>query len=131
MRFRKTLGFLILATALTFALSAWARQKSVGPSSAEPRPNAVRPYVACAAAALAPPGAQQKIVAPTLRSARADVAASLPRHGGIKPPLRYAALKDSATTPGASTAHSTANRPRATSNFVGEVGIEDGYERPD
>jgi len=102
MRFRKTLGFLILATALTFALSAWARQKSVGPSSAGPRPNAVRPYVACAAAALAPPGAQQKIVAPTLRSARADVAASLPRHGGVPielgqvpPPLRRADLKAS------------------------------------
>ena len=55
MRFRKTLTFLILATGLVFALSAWA---------------------------------QPKTVAPTLRSARADVAASLPRHGGVKPPLR-------------------------------------------
>ena len=33
-------------------------------------------------------GAQQKIVAPGLSPARADVAASLPRHGGVKPPLR-------------------------------------------
>ena len=48
--------------------------------------------------------AQQKIVAPTLRSARADVAASLPRHGGVKPPLRHADLKVSATTPGTSPA---------------------------
>ncbi len=32
--------------------------------------------------------AQPKTVAPALRSARADVAASLPRHGGVKPPLR-------------------------------------------
>ena len=71
MRFRKTLTFLILATGLVFALSAWA---------------------------------QQKIVAPTLRSARADVAASLPRHGGVKPPLRHADLKVSATTPGISPA---------------------------
>jgi tetratricopeptide (TPR) repeat protein len=45
-----------------------------------------------------PAWARQKPVAPTFRSARADVAASLPRHGGVKPPLRYAALKDGATT---------------------------------
>ncbi len=44
MRFRKTLTFLILATALVFALPAWAQQKCVGPSGAGPRPNAVRPY---------------------------------------------------------------------------------------
>jgi len=70
MRFHKTLTFLILAMGLVFALSAWA---------------------------------QPKIVEPTLRacpdlaegSARADVAASLPRHGGVPigsgqvpPPLR-------------------------------------------
>jgi hypothetical protein len=65
MRFPKTLTFFILATALAFALPAWA---------------------------------QQKIVAPTLRSARADVASSLPRHGGVKPPLRHADLKVSAAT---------------------------------
>jgi hypothetical protein len=45
-----------------------------------------------------PARAQQKSVAPTLRSAHAYVAASLPRHGGVKPPLRYAALKGGATT---------------------------------
>jgi biotin carboxyl carrier protein len=61
MRFRKTLIFLTLATALVIALPAWAQQKSVGPSGAGPRPNAVRPYVACAAAMPAlPPRAQQK-----------------------------------------------------------------------
>ena len=98
MRFRKTLTFLMLVTALVFALPAWAEQKSVGASGAGPRPNAVRPYVACAAAVLTPPGVSQKFVAPTFRSARADVAASLPRHGGVKPPLRYAALKGGATT---------------------------------
>ena len=42
--------------------------------------------------------AQRKNVAPTLRSANAYVAASLPRHGGIKPPLRHADLKVSAAT---------------------------------
>jgi hypothetical protein len=47
-----------------------------------------------------PAWAQQKAVAPTLRSARADVAASLPRHGGVKPPLRHADLKVSATPQG-------------------------------
>jgi hypothetical protein len=72
MKFRKTLTFLILATALVLALPAWA---------------------------------QQKVVAPTFRSAPTRhmhgtriVAASLPRHGGLKPPLRPADLKVSATT---------------------------------
>ncbi|HMD83730.1 MAG TPA: tetratricopeptide repeat protein [Terriglobia bacterium] len=61
MRFRKTLTFLILATGLVFAPSARAQQKSVGPSSAGPRPNAVRPYVAGAGAMPAPPPrAEQK-----------------------------------------------------------------------
>ncbi len=32
MRFRKTLIFLILATGLVFALSAWAQQKPVAPT---------------------------------------------------------------------------------------------------
>ena len=49
MRFRKTLTILILATALIVAPFAGAQQKNVGPSSAGPRPNAVRPYVARAA----------------------------------------------------------------------------------
>jgi hypothetical protein len=47
-----------------------------------------------------PARAQQESVAPGLSPARADVAASLPRHGGVKPPLRYAAFQDGATTPG-------------------------------
>ncbi|HMD84530.1 MAG TPA: hypothetical protein VKO18_07490 [Terriglobia bacterium] len=60
MRFRKTPNFLILATGLVFALSLWAQQKSVGPSGAGPRPNAVRPDVAGAAGVLTPPGARQE-----------------------------------------------------------------------
>jgi len=49
MRFRKTLTFLILAAGLVFGLPGRAQQKSVGPSGAGPRPNAVRPHVVCAA----------------------------------------------------------------------------------
>jgi len=49
-----------------------------------------------------PPRAQQKNVAPGFSPARAHVAASLSvsrrTHGGVKPPLRYAALKGGATT---------------------------------
>jgi len=45
-------------------------------------------------------GSRREIVAPTLRSARADVVASLPRHGGVKPPLRLADLKVSAPSAG-------------------------------
>jgi hypothetical protein len=37
--------------------------------------------------------AEKKPVAPGLSPARADVAAILPRHGGVKPSLRSAALK--------------------------------------
>ena len=44
--------------------------------------------------------AQQKPVAPGFSPAHAYVAASLPRHGGVKPPLRHADLKVSATTSG-------------------------------
>ena len=69
MGFRKTLTFLILAMGLVFVLSAWAQQKSVGPSGAGPRPNAVRPYVASAAqtggattAAPAKPFTQEQVV---------------------------------------------------------------------
>ena len=61
MKFHKTLTFLMLATELIFALATWAQQKSVGPSGAGPRPNAVRPYVASAAAMPALPlPAEQK-----------------------------------------------------------------------
>ena len=38
------------------------------------------------------PRAQQKNVGPGLSPAHADVAASLPRHGGVKPPLRQAGV---------------------------------------
>ena len=190
MRFRKTLTFLILAMALIGAPFAVAQPKNVGPSSAGPRPNAVRPYVACAAlmgggavaavtdrrtavgtrqqaerrsalqnaalkdgataATSAKPFTQEQVSnmvrdgfgdesgaklieqrgtdfapsedfiqtlkaagaseaflaalraagAPGLSPAHADVAASLPRHGGIKLPLRDAALKGGATTAG-------------------------------
>ncbi len=51
-----------------------------------------------------PQRAQQRNVAPGFSPARAYVAASLPRHGGVKPPLRHADLKVSATTPGVSPA---------------------------
>jgi hypothetical protein len=44
--------------------------------------------------------AQQKPVAPGFSPAHVYVAASLPRHGGVKPPLRHADLKVGATTPG-------------------------------
>jgi len=53
------------------------------------------------------PAWAQEDVALTLRSARADVAASSPRHGGVPmgagqvpPPLQHADLKVGATTPG-------------------------------
>jgi hypothetical protein len=59
MRLRKKLTFLILAMGLLFALPAWAQLKIAEP--------ALR---AC------PKLAE--------RSARADVAASLPHHGGVK-----------------------------------------------
>jgi len=148
-----TIRILVIPMILTLPLRA--QQRHVGPSGAGPRPNAVRPYAACAAAMPAlPPRAQQRpftqeqvvsmvrdgfgdesgaklieqrgidfapsedfyqtlkaavaseaflnalraAVAPGLSSAHADVAASLPRHGGVKPPLRPADLKVSATT---------------------------------
>ena len=57
MRFRKTLAFLLLATGVGFCPVRLGATENVGPSSAGLRPNAVRPYVACAAAMpAAPPG---------------------------------------------------------------------------
>jgi len=53
-----TIPLLVISVILTLSLRA--QQKNVGPSSAGPRPNAVRPYVACAAAVLTPPGARQE-----------------------------------------------------------------------
>ena len=99
MRLPKTLSFFFLATALVYAPPAWAQQKSVRPNGAGRGPNAVRPYVACAAKAL-PARGRKKSVAPGCRPARANVAASLPRHGGVKPPLGHANLKVSAKTSG-------------------------------
>ncbi len=49
MTFPKTLSFFTVAIACVAALSAGAKP-NVGPSSAGPRPNAVRPYVAREAA---------------------------------------------------------------------------------
>ena len=58
---RPVVTILMFVIAMILALPMRAQQKSVGPSSAGPRPNAVRPYVACAAAMAAlPPRAQQK-----------------------------------------------------------------------
>jgi len=70
----------------TLALPLRAQQKSVGPSSAGPRPNAVRPYVACAAAALTPPGVLQNAVAPGLSPARAHDRGREDRLNSIPPP---------------------------------------------
>jgi len=55
--------------------------------------------------------AQQKPVAPTFRSARAHVAASLPRRGGVKPPLRPD-LKASATTEAGSSTGAEGTPPK-------------------
>ena len=61
MRHRPVSTVFILWISLILTLPAPAQQKSVGPSGAGPGPNAVRPYVACAAAMPAlPPQAQQK-----------------------------------------------------------------------
>ena len=52
---------LMLMIAMIFVVPAPARQKNVGPSGAGPRPNAIRSYIACAAAMPAlPPRSQQK-----------------------------------------------------------------------
>jgi hypothetical protein len=82
MRLLKTLTFLVLAIGLAFALSAWAQQRIGTPG--------ISPARADVAAGFSP--------------APACVAASLSRHGGVKPPLRRADLKVAATTPDASPA---------------------------
>src|SRR5271157_2432041 len=54
-----TIRILVIPMILTLPLRA--QQRHVGPSGAGPRPNAVRPYAACAAAMPAlPPQAQQR-----------------------------------------------------------------------
>jgi len=58
---RPVITIVLLIITVILASTLGARQKNVGPSSAGPRPNAVRPYVACSAAMPAlPPRAQQK-----------------------------------------------------------------------
>jgi len=67
---RPVVPVLMLIPAMILALPARAQQRNVEPSGAGPRPNAVRPYVACAAATAAPPPrAQQQPVAPGLSPA--------------------------------------------------------------
>src|SRR5271157_2722962 len=61
MRRRPVVTILMLIVAMILTLPLQAQQKNVGPSGAGPRPNAVRPYVACAGAMPAlSPQAQQK-----------------------------------------------------------------------
>jgi len=90
MGFRKTLIFIFLATALVAAPFAGARQRNVGPSSAGPRPNAVRPYVACAA--LMGGGAVAAVSDRRTAVGTRQKAERSPRR-----PLQSAALKDGAT----------------------------------
>jgi len=88
LRFPKTQTFFILATTLIVGSFAGAQQKNVGPSSAGPGPNAVRPYVACAAAIPAlPPRAHhksftQRQVVITMRDGFGD-------DWGVKPMAQY------------------------------------------
>jgi len=104
----------MLATALVPALPASARRKNVAPRSI----GAAFPS-ACLAPVL-PLRARQEFQAPRSSAARVDVAASLPRHGGVKPPLRHAALNDGATT-----AASTLAKPFTQEQVVSMV--RDGF----
>ena len=61
-------------------------------------------------------------VAPGLSPAHGDVAASLPRHGGVKPPLRDAALKGGSTTAGPpASAKKPLNQVQVFALLVGQV----------
>ena len=60
MAHRRIAASVVLVTTLILTLPVLARQKNVGPSSAGPRPNAVRPYVAGDTMLATPAGAQQK-----------------------------------------------------------------------
>ena len=93
MRFPKTLTLLMLITALVPALVARARRNDVAEG---PHFGPAAFTSACVALAL-PLRARQEFPAPRSSPACAGVAASLPRQGGVKPPLRYAALKDGST----------------------------------
>ena len=89
-----TILMLIIAVILALPLRAQPNSVAQGPLFGL----AALPST-CAAAAL-PARGQQKPVAPRFSPEHAYVAASLPRHGGIKPPLRHASLKVSAAAPG-------------------------------
>ncbi len=124
MKFRKKLSFLSLAIGLVFAPPAAAQPKSVGPSNAGPRPNAVRPYIAsaalpgrrCCSGGLRPPhGGGDTAATECLRSGEFTSPCSHCEnwsYGGVKPPLRHAdpsassgqALPASATPQGISPA---------------------------
>ena len=123
MRFRIAPTFLILTMALVFAPPAWSQQKPFtqeqvlsmvrdgfgdesGAKLIEQRGIDFAPSedfcqsLKAAGASEAFLKALRAAVAPGLSPAHADVAASLPRHGGVKPPLRHADLKVGPTTPG-------------------------------
>jgi len=89
-----TILMLIIAVILALPLRAQPNSVAQGPLFGL----AALPST-CATTAL-PAGRQQEPVAPGVSPAHADVAASLPRHGGVKPPLRHASLKVSAAAPG-------------------------------
>ncbi len=84
MRRRPAVTVLMLITAVILTLPLRVQQKDVAQG---PRFGPAAFPSTCAATAL-PAGGQQGSVAPGLSPARAYVAASLPRHGGVKPPLR-------------------------------------------
>ena len=101
MTFPKTLTSLVLVAALLPARPARARRKNVAQG---PHFGPAAFPSACVDSALSLQ-ARQEFHAPRSRPARAGVAASLPRHGGVPmgsgqvpPPLRRAALKDAATS---------------------------------
>ncbi len=73
-------------------------------------------------AAVAPRLSPAGNVAPGFSPAPADLAASLPRHGGVKPPLRHAALKGASTTAGPSaSAKNPLNQVQVFALLAGQV----------
>ena len=84
-----------------------------------------------------PAWARQKSVAPIFRSARADVAASLPRHvyvaaslprhGGVKPRLRNADLKVNTTTAAGTSRGIAASRAKAFTQEQVVSMVRDGF----
>ena len=104
---------LMFIIAVIPAPPASARQKNVGPSGAGPRPNAVRPYVACAA----------------LKGGGAVAAVSDRRTAVGTPPLqkaeRRSALQSAALKGGATTAASPSAKPFTQEQVVSMV--RDGF----